>query len=364
MSTRTGRPAAAIVLSEAERETLERWARRQSTAQALALRCRIVLGAAAGQTNIEIGAALGCHPVTAGKWRGRFAEQRLDGLSDEPRPGAPHTISDEQVEAVIVKTLEEQPRQATHWSTRSMAAELGMSQTAISRIWRAFGLKPHLGEQFQLSPDPQFIDKVRDVARLYLNPPVAAVVLCVDEKTQIQALDRTAPTRPMLPGVPRRQTHGDVRHGATNLYATLDIASGHVIADLTRRHRAREFQRFLDLIDRSVPDELAVHVVLDNVSTHRTAAIQRWLQRHPRFTFHVTPTYSSWMNLVERWFAELTTKWLRRGAHRSVADLTSAVEHWVADWNEHPRPFVWHKTADQIFDNLAGYLNSIPDSGH
>ncbi len=235
MSTRMGRPAVAIVLSEAERETLERWARRPSTAQALALRCRIVLAAAAaGQANIEIAAALGCHPVTAGKWRRRFAEQRLDGLSDEPRPGAPRTISDGQVEAVIVKTLEQQPRNATHWSTRSMAAEMGMSQSAISRIWRAFGLKPHLVEQFRLSPDPQFIDKVRDVAGLYLNPPEAAVVLCVDEKTQIQALDRTAPTRPMLPGVPRRQTHGYVRHGATNLYAALDVASGHVITDLAR----------------------------------------------------------------------------------------------------------------------------------
>ena len=364
MSTRQGRPTVTIVLSAEERETLERWARRPSTAQALALRCRIVLAAAAGQANTEIGAALGCHPVTAGKWRRRFAQRRLDGLSDEPRPGAPRTISDAQVEAVIVKTLEQQPRHATHWSTRSMAAELGMSQTAISRIWRAFGLKPHLVEQFKLSPDPQFIDKVRDVAGLYLNPPDAAVVLCVDEKTQIQALDRTAPTRPMLPGVPRRQTHGYVRHGATNLYAALDVASGHVIADLTPRHRAREFRRFLDLIDEQVPDELAVHVVLDNVATHRTAEIQRWLQRHPRFRFHFTPTYSSWMNLVERWFAELTTKWLRRGAHRSVADLTRAVERWVADWNEHPRPFVWHKTADQIFDNLAGYLNRIPDSGH
>ena len=360
MRTRLGRPTVAIVLSEAERATLERWARRPATAQALALRCRIVLAAAAGQANTEIGAALGCHPVTAGKWRRRFAQRRLDGLSDEPRPGAPRTIGDELVEAVIVKTLEQQPRNATHWPTRSMAAEMGMSQTAVSRIWRAFGLKPHLVEQFKLSPDPQFIDKVRDVAGLYLNPPDAAVVLCVDEQTQIQALDRTAP---MLPGVPRRQTHGYVRHGATNLYAALDIASGHVIADLTPRHRAREFRRFLDLIDEQAPDELAVHVVLDNVATHRTAEIQRWLQRHPRFSFHFTPTYSSWMNLVERWFAELTTKWLRRGAHRSVADLTRAVERWVDDWNEHPRPFVWHKTAGQTFDNLAGYLNRIPDSG-
>ncbi len=257
---------------------------------------------------------------------------------------------------MIVTTLEEQPPNATHWSTRSMAAALGMSQSGISRIWRAFGLKPRLVESFKLSPDPQFIDKVRDVAGLYLNPPDAAVVLCVDEKTQIQALDRTAQTVPMMPGVPARQTHDYIRHGTTNLYAALDVASGCVITEMTPRHRAREFQQFLTLIDRSVPRELAVHVVLDNVSTHRTPAIQRWLQRHPRFTLHFTPTYSSWMNLVERWFAELTSKWLRRGTHHSVPDLIRSVEMWVASWNENPRPFIWHKSADQILDNLTGYL--------
>ena len=317
MSTRIGRPTVAIVLSDEERETLERWARRPTSAQALALRCRIVLAAAEGTSNRAIAAALDCHPVTVGKWRRRFAQWRLDGLQDEPRPGAPRTITDAQVEAVIVKTLEEQPSDATHWSTRSMAAALGMSQSAIVRIWSAFGLKPHLVETFKLSPDPQFIDKVRDVAGLYLNPPDAAVVLCVDEKTQVQALDRTAPMLPMMPNVPARQTHDYIRHGTTNLYAALDVASGHVLTEMTPRHRAREFQRFLTLIDQSVPRELAVHVVLDNVSTHRTPAIQRWLQRHPRFTFHFTPTYSSWMNLVERWFAELTSKWLRRGTHRA-----------------------------------------------
>ncbi len=364
MSTRIGRPTVAIVLSDEERETLERWARRPTSAQALALRCRIVLAAAEGTSNKAIAAALDCHPVTVGKWRRRFAQWRLDGLQDEPRPGAPRTITDAQVEAVIVTTLEEQPPNATHWSTRSMAAALGMSQSGISRIWRAFGLKPHLVESFKLSPDPQFIDKVRDVAGLYLNPPDAAVVLCVDEKTQIQALDRTAQTVPMMPGVPARQTHDYIRHGTTNLYAALDVASGCVITEMTPRHRAREFQQFLTLIDRSVPRELAVHVVLDNVSTHRTPAIQRWLQRHPRFTLHFTPTYSSWMNLVERWFAELTSKWLRRGTHHSVPDLIRSVEMWVASWNENPRPFIWHKSADQILDNLAGYLERIPDSGH
>lgn len=241
---------------------------------------------------------------------------------------------------------------------------MGVSQTAISWIRRAFGLRPYLVEQYRPRPTRSSSTRCATSPASISNPPEAAVVLCVDEKTQIQALDRTAPTRPMLPGVPRRKIHGYVRHGATNLYAALDVVSDHVIADLSPRHQAREFQCFLDLIDQTVPDDLAVHVVLDNVSTHRTVAIQRWLQRHPCFSFHFTPTYSSWMNLVERWFAELTTKWLRRGAHRSVADLTSAVEHWVTDWNEHPRPFVWHKTADQIFDNLAGYLNRIPDSGH
>ncbi len=364
MSTRIGRPTVTIVLSDEERETLERWARRPTSAQALALRCRIVLAAAEGTSNRAIAAALDCHPVTVGKWRRRFAQWRLDGLQDEPRPGAPRTITDAQVEAVIVKTLEEQPSDATHWSTRSMSAALGMSQSAIVRIWSAFGLKPHLVETFKLSPDPQFIDKVRDVAGLYLNPPDAAVVLCVDEKTQVQALDRTAPMLPMMPNVPARRTHDYIRHGTTNLYAALDVASGHVITEMTPRHRAREFQRFLTLIDQSVPRELAVHVVLDNVSTHRTPAIQRWLQRHPRFTFHFTPTYSSWMNLVERWFAELTSKWLRRGTHHSVPDLIRSVEMWVASWNENPRPFIWHKTADQILDNLAGYLERIPDSGH
>ena len=364
MSTRIGRPTVAIVLSGEERETLERWARRPTSAQALALRCRIVLAAAEGTSNKAIAAVLDCHPVTVGKWRRRFAQWRLDGLQDEPRPGAPRTITDAQVEAVIVTTLEEQPPNATHWSARSMAAALGMSQSAISRIWRAFGLKPHLVESFKLSPGPQFIDKVRDVAGLYLNPPDAAVVLCVDEKTQIQALGRTAPTVPMMPGVPARQTHDYIRHGTTNLYAALDVASGCVITEMTPRHRAREFQQFLTLIDRSVPRELAVHVVLDNVSTHRTPAIQRWLQRHPRFTLHFTPTYSSWMNLVERWFAELTSKWLRRGTHHSVPDLIRSVEMWVASWNENPRPFIWHKSADQILDNLAGYLERIPDSGH
>ena len=361
---RRGRPTAQIVLTDEEREILERWARRPTSAQALALRCRMVLAAAGGETNRAIAARLGCHPTTVGKWRARFAEQRLDGLHDEPRPGAPRTISDADVERVIVKTLEETPADATHWSTRSMASVTGMSQTAVSRIWRAFGLKPHLTEDFKLSPDPQFIDKVRDVVGLYLHPPDAAVVLCVDEKTQVQALDRTAPILPLRPGTPERRTHDYVRNGTTNLYAALDVASGNVITDLTTRHRAEEFRKFLNLIDRTVPADLAVHVVLDNVSTHKTPAIQRWLVRHPRFTFHFTPTYSSWMNLVERWFAELTTKWLRRGTHQSVRQLVASIRTWITNWNHDPQPFVWHKTADEILDNLAEYCQRTSDSGH
>ncbi len=351
-------------LTAADREVLERWARRPTSAQALALRCRIVLAAADGEHTIDIAARLGCSRGTVSKWRGRFAERGLDGLHDEPRPGKPRAISDDDVERVIVKTLEDQPADATHWSTRSMAAATGMSQTAVSRIWRAFGLKPHQVDTFKLSPDPQFIDKVRDIVGLYLNPPDAAVVLCVDEKSQIQALDRSAPVLPLMPGVPERRTHDYVRNGTTNLYAALNMASGQVIASMTPRHRAEEFRRFLNLIDRSVPDHLEVHVVLDNSSTHKTPAIQRWLLRHPRFTLHFTPTYSSWLNLVERWFAELTTKWIKRGAHRSVRDLVGSIRTWIATWNDNPRPFVWHKTADEILDSLAAYCARISDSGH
>jgi transposase len=353
-----------LVLSDEERETLERWARRPKSAQALALRCRIVLACADGATNNQVAADVGVNQATVGKWRRRFVEHRLDGLSDAPRPGAPRTITDADVETVIVTTLEETPTDATHWSTRSMAKRVGMSQTAISRIWRAFGLKPHQIEDFKLSPDPQFIDKVRDVVAMYLNPPDAAVVLCVDEKTQIQALDRTAPILPMMPGVPQRRTHDYQRNGTTNLYAALDVASGHVIADMTPRHRAIEFRKFLNLINRDVPDDLDVHVVLDNVSTHKTPEIQRWLKRHPRFTFHFTPTYSSWMNLVERWFSELTTKWIRRGTHHSVTELKDSIQYWTEHWNENPKPFVWHKTADDILDTLAAYIQRIPNSGH
>jgi transposase len=357
-------PRAEVVLSEGERELLERWARRPKSAQALALRCRIVLAAAEGESSRKIAARLGCSTDTVGKWRGRFARRGVDGLHDEPRPGKPRSISDEDVERVIVKTLEEQPRGATHWSTRSMAQATGMSQTAVSRIWRAFGLKPHQSETFKLSPDPQFIDKVRDIVGLYLNPPDAAIVLCVDEKSQIQALDRSAPMLPLMPGVPARHTHDYVRNGTTNLYAALDLASGKVIAEMTPRHRAEEFRRFLNTIDATVPAQLDIHVVLDNSSTHKTPQIQRWLLRHPRFTLHFTPTYSSWLNLVERWFAELTTKWIKRSTHRSVRDLVASIRTWITNWNDDPKPYIWHKTADDILTSLATYCQRINDSGH
>jgi len=356
--------AVQLVLSDDEREALERWARRPKSAQALALRCRIVLACAEGGSNVAVAARLGVARHTVGKWRNRFVVDRLDGLCDEPRPGAPRSIGDDDVERMIVKTLEETPRDATHWSTRSMASATGMSQSAVSRIWRAFGLKPHLTESFKLSPDPLFIDKVRDIVGLYLNPPEAAMVLCVDEKSQIQALDRTSPVLPLVPGTPQRRTHDYRRHGTTNLYAALDIASGKVITDLSARHRAEEFQRFLNLINRQVPDHLDVHVIVDNSSTHKTPSIQRWLLRHPRFSLHFTPTYSSWLNLVERWFAELTNKWLRRGTHRSTKELEAAIRAWADTWNDNPRPFVWHKTADEILDNLTTYCQRISDSGH
>ena len=359
-----GRPKAELVLSDEERETLQRWARRPKSAEALALRCRIVLECGHGLTNQQVAAKVGVNQATVGKWRGRFVAERLDGLADEPRPGAPRTISDARIEEVIVKTLEETPVDATHWSTRSMAKSTGMSQPTVSRIWRAFGLKPHLMESFKLSTDPQFVDKVRDIVGLYLNPPEGALVLCVDEKTQVQALDRTAPILPLLPGTPQRRTHDYLRNGTTNLYAALDVASGNVIADLTQRHRAEEFRRFLNLINRSVPADCDVHVVVDNSSTHKTPAIRRWLLGHPRFTLHFTPTYSSWLNLVERWFAELTNKWLRRGTHRSTKELEAAIRDWVDTWNDEPRPFMWHKTADEILDSLSTYCERISDSGH
>ena len=353
-----------VELSAAERAQLESWTRRRTSAQALALRSRIVLLAAEGLTNVQVARELGIQRNTAAKWRSRFVEHRLEGLTDEPRPGQPRKISDAQVEEVIVKTLESTPRDATHWSTRAMAAEVGLNQTAVHRIWKAFGLQPHRAETWKLSKDPQFIEKVRDVVGLYLHPPERAVVLCVDEKSQIQALDRTAPILPMLPGVPERATHDYKRSGTSSLYAALDLTTGKVIGALHSRHRAIEFKKFLQRIDAEVPAEFDVHLVLDNSSTHKTPAIRRWLVAHPRFTLHFTPTSSSWLNLIERWFAELTTNKLRRGAHRSVRQLNADIRAWIETWNDDPKPYVWTKTADQILESIATYCTRINESRH
>ena len=299
------------------------------------------------------------------KWRSRFLTERLEGLTDHPRPGRPRTISDEQVEAVITATLEQAPPGGdTHWSTRSMARSAGMSQSAVSRIWRAFGLKPHIVETWKLSTDPQFIEKVRDVVGLYMAPPENALVLCVDEKSQIQALDRTAPCLPMLPTTPARMFHDYVRNGTTSLFAAFDLSSGSVIAQSYRRHRHQEFLRFLKLIDAAVPKDLDLHLVLDNYATHKIPEIHQWLVRHRRFHLHFTPTSSSWLNLVERWFAELTSRKLRRSAHRSVTELETDIRKWINEWNKDAKPFVWTKTADEILETLAAYCSRINGSGH
>ena len=361
---RRGPAPVEVVLSDEERATLERWAKRPKSEQSLALRCRIVLACAEGLGNSEVSDRLGVDVATVRKWRRRFATGRLDGLHDEPRPGVPRKFGDDDIEALVVKTLTEKPRGSTHWSTRDMAKVTGMSQPTVARVWKAFGLKPWATDTFKLSEDPLFIEKVRDVVGIYMNPPERAVVCCVDEKTGIQALDRTQPVLPMRPGQVERRTHDYVRNGVTDLFAALDVASGEVIATTRRRHRAEEFKKFLAEIDKAVPTDLDVHVVLDNSSTHKTPAIRTWLLRHLRFHFHFTPTSSSWLNLVERWFAELTRRLLQRSAHRSVKALEADLREWTATWNENPRPFVWRKTADEILESLAGYCQRISESGH
>jgi transposase len=353
-----------VVLIDEERGVLNGWLGRRKTAQALALRARIVLRCAEGGTIGEVAQDMGVSRNMVSKWRSRFLVRRLEGLTDEPRPGRPRLITDEHVERVITKTLEETPGQDTHWSTRSMAQATEMSQSAVSRIWRAFGLKPHLVETWKLSTDPQFIEKVRDVVGLYMAPPENALVLAVDEKSQMQAIDRTAPILPIMPTTPARMTHDYIRHGTTSLFAAFDIGSGSVIAHHYRRHRQQEFLRFLKLIDSAVPKELDLHLVLDNYATHKTPKVKDWLLRHPRFHLHFTPTSSSWMNLVERWFAELTNRKLRRSAHRSVAELETDVRTWINEWNTDPKPFVWTKTADEILETLAAYCHRINDSRH
>jgi len=361
---RRGRPIPELTLSAEERETLQGWAQRPKTAQALALRARIVLACAEGKNNTAVSTALRVCKPTVGKWRGRFVAKRLAGLLDEPRPGAPRRIGDAAVERVLTLTLESMPSNATHWSTRLLARRCGMSQTAISRIWRAFALQPHRSETFKLSRDPLFIEKVRDIVGLYLNPPDQALVLCVDEKAQIQALDRTQPLLPMRPGQIERRTHDYERHGTTSLFAALEMASGKVIGECHRRHRVVEFRRFLNTVDAAAPADLDVHLILDNHGTHKTPLIQRWLVRHPRYHLHFTPTGASWINLVERWFATLTERQLRRGVHRSTQELEAALRHYVETYNQDPQPFVWTKTADQILETVARLCKRTYDSGH
>jgi len=383
-----GRPMPELLLTADEHETLERWTRRPTTAQALAQRARMILAYAEGRPNDHVARRERVTRQTVGRWRARFVSKRLDGLLDATSPLfrpikyslfpplglatlAAYTsaddqvsITDEHVERVVRWTLETTPRDATHWSTRAMAKRSGLSQTAVSRIWRAFALRPHRVETFKLSKDPLFIEKVRDIVGLYLNPPDRALVLCVDEKAQIQALDRSQPVLPMRPGQVERRTHDYTRHGTTTLFAALNTKSGKIISAFHRRQRAREFRKFLDTIHARVPATLDIHLILDNSSTHKTPAIHRWLTRHPRFHLHFTPTGSSWINLVERWFAALTEKQLRRGVHRSTRELEVAIRQYIEMTNGHPKPFVWTKTADQILESVARFCHRISNSGH
>jgi transposase len=359
-----GKPRLPLVLTEAERRTLEGWASRRRTAQGLAQRSRIVLRCADGKTNTAVAAELGITRETVGRWRNRFVRDRFAGLSDEPRPGVPRTITDAQVEEVVVRTLEEVPEGATHWSKRELAKRVGISPTSVHRIWRAFGLKPWAVEEFKVSTDPFLIDKVRDVVGLYLAPPANAAVFSVDEKPQIQALERTAPVLPMVPGTPERRSHDYHRHGTVDLFAALNTATGKVIGTASARHAAEDFTGFLAEIDRQVEPSLTVHLICDNLSVHKAPAVKRWLLRHPRFTLHFIPTYSSWLNQVERWFAELQRRRLDRGVFCSIDELTRALEQWIKFWNANAKPFRWTRTADQIIDAIGRYCERISGPGH
>jgi transposase len=352
---RTGRPKQPLKLTREERERLESLAHRARSQPFLARRARVVLACGEGLNNSKVARKLRVSPGMVGKWRARFLKARLEGLYDEPRPGAPRTVSDEQVEKVVIQTLESTPRAETHWSTRGLAKATGLSRMTISRIWRAFGLQPHRRDTFKLSPDPLLIEKVRDIVGLYINPPDHALVFCVDEKSQIQALDRTQPLLPMQPGQLERGTHDYKRNGTTSLFAALELKTSRVIGQLRRRHRSAEFREFLDAIENQVPAGLEIHLIMDNYGTHKTALIRKWLAKRPRFHVHFTPTYGSWLNLVERWFAELTNKRIRRGVFRSVRELETAIREYIDVHNETPRPFVWTRTADQILDSIARY---------
>lgn len=359
-----GRPTRPIVLSEEERNKLQQWARRPKTAQRLALRARLVLGCADGMENRQVARQLHITDQTVCKWRERFRTARLEGLADEPRPGAPRKITDAHVEALITRTLEAAPPPSTHWSTRTMAKATGMSQSAVSRIWRAFALQPHCVETFKLSSDPFFVEKVRDIVGLYLNPPERALVLCVDEKSQIQALDRTRPILPLRPGVPARQTHDYIRNGTTSLFAALDVATGKVIASFHHRQRHQEFLRFLERIDAAVPEGLGIHLVMDNYGTHKMPKVKRWFARRPRYHLHFTPTSASWLNQVERFLGLLTERRIRRGTFGSVRELESAIRDYLADHNQHSKPFTWTADADAILKKIARFCIRTSDSGH
>ena len=359
-----GRPTKPLNVTPEEKEKLTMLARRPKSAQAMAMRARIVLGCGEGLNNSEVAQRLRVTGATVCKWRERFRRERLEGLLDEPRPGAPRSITDAQVEEVVTKTLESMPANSTHWSTRLMAEKTGLSQTAIVRIWRAFGLQPHRVENFKFSKDPQFVEKVRDIAGLYLNPPDRALVLCVDEKSQVQALNRSQPILPLAPGIPARQTHDSERHGVTSLFAALDVASGVTISNCYRRHRHQEFLRFLHGVDANLPRGFDVHLVMDNYGTHKVDKVRNWLLRHPRYHVHFTPTGASWLNLVERLFAEVTERCVRRGSHTAVRALEKAMLDYLDQRNKNPKPFVWRADADLILDKVARLSKRISDSQH
>jgi transposase len=361
---RTGRPKKPLEITEEDRHKLRMIALRPKSAQAMAMRARIVLSCGQGMSNFEVARKLHITGATVGKWRERFRQLGLDGLLDEPRVGAPRKITDRQIEEVVTKTLESMPANSTHWSTRLMAEETGLSQNAIVRIWRAFGLQPHRVENFKFSKDPQFVEKVRDIVGLYLNPPDRAIILCVDEKSQVQALNRTEPILPLAPGIPARQSHDYERHGVTSLFAAMDVASGVTISNCYRRHRHQEFLRFLNEIETNLPPRLDVHLVMDNYGTHKVAKVRSWLVRHPRYHVHFTPTSGSWLNLVERLFAEVTERCVRRGSHTAVRVLEKAMLHYLDQRNRNPKPFVWTADADLILGKVGRICKRISRSGH
>ena len=361
-----GRPKAELVLTEEERVELQRLARRRKTAQAIALRARIILECASGKTNASVSEELGVTRATVGKWRRRFVERRVDGLPDEARPGVPRTVTDEDVERVVTLTLETKPENATHWSTRSMAQRSGLSPSTVGRIWRAFSLQPHREETFKISEDPYFVEKVRDIVGLYMSPPDHALVLCADEKSQVQALDRSQPLLPLQPGYTERRTHDYYRHGTTSLFAALDVATGQVIGKCHRRHRHQEFLKFLKHLDQTVEKQPGqeIHLVLDNYATHKTPAVRRWFARHPEYHVHFTPTGASWLNQVERFFAEITNKRIRRSVFKSLPALERAIASYLEEHNHDPKPFQWTADADNILRRIANVCTRISDSGH